>query len=536
MKATIEDGIVYSPHPKVDIPECSVYTAMKEFLTASPEQVALVDEKMHLTRGEFFSELRRFAAGFQAHGIGLGDRVCVHLDNSVENMVALFSITFTGASVLLSNPVLNESELVFQVDHADATHILTTPQYATKVTAVKEKTKVKGLFVIGGSGPGFVPVSGFAELKDDDFKEVLIEDPKGTTLAVFYSSGTTGHAKGMEISHYSLVANLHMTKVLVSYQPGDVLLAWYPITYASGFMFIPVAACAGATCVIVQPGLTFEQFVYYVNKYKVTTLASVPTRLYFYLADMVRTGTKLSSIKTINMGGTVLTETFARKILAAFDGVRSLRNHYGMSESCGVLCSPPKGEISSGNVGFPAPMVELKFIDLETGEKVGPRQYGELYFRIPSVMKGYYKNPELVKEFMDEDGWCRSGDIMYYDEDGRVYFVDRVKDMIKCLDQQVSSMELEGLLQSHPSVADASVVGVPITEYGDAPAAFVVLRDPSLASPELAAALKEHVASKTEKFKHLYGGVVFLDRLPRNTNGKVIKRQLWHMYEKSKIY
>ncbi|KAL1481223.1 hypothetical protein MTO96_034596, partial [Rhipicephalus appendiculatus] len=98
---------------------------------------------MRLTRGEFFSKLRRFAAGFQAHGIGLGDRICVHLDNSVENMIALFSITFTGASVLLSNPVLNENELLFQVDHADATHILTTPQYAAKVTAVKEKTKAK---------------------------------------------------------------------------------------------------------------------------------------------------------------------------------------------------------------------------------------------------------------------------------------------------------------------------------------------------------------------------------------------------------
>ncbi|KAL3211377.1 hypothetical protein MRX96_008470 [Rhipicephalus microplus] len=341
MKAPIKDGIVYSPHPKVDIPVCSVYTALQEFLTASPERVALVDEKVRLTRGEFFCQLRRYAAGFQAHGIGLGDRVCVHLDNSVENMVALFSITFTGASVLLSHPVLNENELFFQVDHADATHILTTPQYATKVMAVKEKTNVKGMFVIGDSIPGFVSVSVFVELNDGDFKEVHIKDPKGTTLAVFYSSGTTGHAKGMEISHYSLVANMHLTKVLVSYQPRDVLLAWYPITYASGFMFIPVAACSGATCVIVQPGLTFEQFVYYVNKYKVTTLASAPTRLRFYLADMVRTGTKLPSIKTINVGGTVLTETFARKILAAFDGVRSLRNHYG-------------------NVGFPAPMVELK--------------------------------------------------------------------------------------------------------------------------------------------------------------------------------
>ncbi|KAL1485813.1 hypothetical protein MTO96_047202 [Rhipicephalus appendiculatus] len=96
---------------------------------------------MRLTRGEYFSRLRRFAAGFQAQGIGLGDRVCVHLDNSVENMVALFSITFTGASVLLSNPALKENELLYQVDHADATHILTTPQYATKVSAVKEKSE-----------------------------------------------------------------------------------------------------------------------------------------------------------------------------------------------------------------------------------------------------------------------------------------------------------------------------------------------------------------------------------------------------------
>ncbi|KAH6925284.1 hypothetical protein HPB50_003299 [Hyalomma asiaticum] len=111
MKATIKDGVVYSPHPKVDIPLFSVYTAMKGFLLASPERVALLDENMRLTRGEFFSRLRSFAAGFQAHGIGLGDRVCVHLDNSVENMVALLSITFTGASVLLSNPILNENRL-----------------------------------------------------------------------------------------------------------------------------------------------------------------------------------------------------------------------------------------------------------------------------------------------------------------------------------------------------------------------------------------------------------------------------------------
>ncbi|KAL1467239.1 hypothetical protein MTO96_042307, partial [Rhipicephalus appendiculatus] len=224
MKATIEDGIVYSPHPKVDIPECSVYMALKEFLTATPERVALVDEKMCLTRGEFFSHLRKFAAGFQAHGIGLAS-------------------PSRGASVLLSNPILNENDLLFQVDYADATHILTTPQYATKVTAVKQKTNVKGLFVVGDSVPGFVSVSAFAELNDDDFKEA------------------------MEISHYTLVANMYITRTIVSYGPEDVLLAWYPITYSPGLIFIAVAAATGATSVVVQSGLTFDQFVYYVKKY-----------------------------------------------------------------------------------------------------------------------------------------------------------------------------------------------------------------------------------------------------------------------------
>ncbi|XP_077521117.1 luciferin 4-monooxygenase-like isoform X2 [Amblyomma americanum] len=536
MKATIKDGIVYSPYPKVEIPSCSVYTAMKHFLTESPEQLAVLDDHTRLTRGEFLSRLRRFAAGFQAHGVGPGDRVCVHIGNSVENLVALFSITFTGASVLLSNPMLNESELLFQVDHSDATHILTSSQWAAKARAIQEKSKVRGLFLMDGDVPGFVSISNFANKKEDDFKEVPIPDPKNTTVALYYSSGTTGHAKGVEITHYSVIAHLHQTLSLVSYDHGDVLLTWYPITYASGFTFTPVAVCAGAVCVVTNPGLSFDQLVHYINKYQVTILASIPTRLYYYVADMLRTGTKLPSVKKINVGGTVLTRAFAERIMAAFDDLRSLRNHYGMSESCGVLCSPPNGDMASGSVGFPAPMAELKFLDLDTGEKVGPRQNGELYFRIPSVAKGYYKNPELTRKFKGEDGWFRSGDIMYYDEDGRVYFVDRVKDIIKCLDQQVSSVELESLLQSHGIVADAAVVGVEDTRYGDAPAAFVVLRNSSKPPAEIAAELKALVADQTEKFKHLYGGVVFVDRLPRNTNGKVMKQQLKAMYEKCNVY
>ncbi|KAH9382449.1 hypothetical protein HPB48_004289 [Haemaphysalis longicornis] len=177
-----------------------------------------------------------------------------------------------------------------------------------------------------------------------------------------------------------------------------------------------------------------------------------------------------------------------------------------------------------------------QFLDVDTGKKAGPMQYGEMYFRIASVMKGYYKNPDLTSKFRDAEGWCRSGDVMYYDEDGRVYYVDRLKDIIICLDQQVSSCELESILQSHNTVADAAVVGVPDTRYGDAPAAFVVAKDRARPPNEIATELKHLVAGKTETFKHLYGGVVFIDRLPRNAHGKVLKNKLRHLYKDSKVY
>lgn len=536
MKATIKDGVLYSPYPKVDIPSSSIYTAMKKFLCKAADQLAVVDEAMRLTRGEFLSRMKRFAAGFQAHGVGLGDCVCVHVENSVENVVALFSLTFTGASVLLSNPVLNEGELLFQVEHSDATHILTTPRNAEKVLAVQQKINLKKLFIMGNEMAGFVSTSSFVDKNEDDFKEVPIEDPKSTTVALYYSSGTTGDAKGIEISHQSVVATLYMHATLMNNEPGDVQLAWYPITYASGFLFVPGATCAGSTCVIVHPGLSWDAFVYTVDKYQITLLGSVPTRLYYYVVDMMRTGTKLPSVKKITVAGSVLTEAFAEQIVVAFEGLRSMRNVYALSESCGVVCTSPHGELKPKGVGFPGPMVELKFLDMDTGKKVGPMQYGELYFRIPSVMKGYYKNPELTSKFMDGEGWCQSGDLMYYDEDGRVYFVDRLKDMIQCLDHQVAACELESLLQSHDSVVDAAVIGVPDTKYGDAPAAFVVAKKGAGPLTDLAAELKCLIAAKTETFKHLYGGVAFTDRLPRNANGKVMKRQLTRLYTETKVY
>lgn len=530
MKAPIKDNIVYSPYPDVKIPSCSVYAAMKNFLAVSPDQLAVVDDNTSLTRAQFLVRMKRYAAGFQALGIRPEERVCVHIGNSAENIAALYGLVFAGATVVLAHTSMNEEELCYQLNDADCSLILTEPPYASKILKAKEQLKLEGLYMLGEAA-GFVSVSHFRDLDENDFKEVPVPDPKDALIALFYSSGTTGLPKGVEISHHCLVANLHMSRGTLCYEENDVLLAWNPITYASGFMFTIVAACMGSTCVMVDPSIPFEEFVRYSNKFKVTTIASSPTGLQYLLGQMKRTGVRPESICKINVGGTLVTEALAKNVVSVFKDLRCLRNIYGMSESCGVVCSPPADQINFGNIGFPGPMVELKFLDLETGEKLGPNKQGELYFRIPSVMKGYHNMPEKTADFMDSDGWCRSGDIASYDEDGRVYFVDRIKDMIKCLDHQVSPSDLERVLQGHEDVADAAVVGVPHVEYGDMPVAFVVLRNTAGCPEDVAEKLKNFVAGETPYYKHIYGGVFVIDRLPRNVNGKVLKQQLKLLYK-----
>ncbi|XP_037520506.2 uncharacterized protein LOC119397140 [Rhipicephalus sanguineus] len=312
MKARIEDAVVYSPYPKVDIPICSVYSAISKFLSMRPEKLAVVDEQISLTRGEFLVRMKRYAAGFQAHGLGPEHRVAVHLGNSAENLTALFALTFTGASVILCNPVLNQDELLFQMSDGGASHAFTSSQLAPKVLAVSSKLQLK-------------------------------KNHGSALLLVWYDWPRKRH----EISHYSFVANLHMTGSVLTYEEkeNDVLLAWYPLTYASGFLFTIVARASAPPASRDDTG----------------ECADPPSLLLVrYGAD----GHGPPSVRKLNVGGTVLTCSLADRLRAAFPGLRCLRNLYGMSESCSVLCSPPTDEISAANIGFPAPMVELKVRNL----------------------------------------------------------------------------------------------------------------------------------------------------------------------------
>lgn len=529
MRARIEDGVVYSPFPAADIPCCSFYIAAKTALLDDPEKPALADGFVSLTRRELFLLMQRYAVGFQKHGVQPGDRVCVHINSSVYSFAAMWGCVFAGASIVLAKTSLTECELRYQLSDSDSTHILTDTAFAVKARKAASSLKIKGLFATAPAD-GFVSTSSFLNTDEAFFREVLVENPRDCVLGICYTSGTTGLAKGVVITHYGFVANMATAGPCFSWDASDVVLIAAPITHASGINCITFGVLLGAHFVIATPGASLQCISELVEKYKVTSLSLPPAHLRAIVAGMQSTGNRLKGIRRIGSGGMVFSEALLREIKESFVDFECLVNGYAMTESVGILCSPSIHATKGADVGFPAPSSEIKIVDISTQKKLGPNQTGEVRFRIPSMTRGYYKRPKETAELFDEDGWCKSGDAGYYDNDGRVYIVQRLKEMIKCLDNQVVPAEIEELvLEEHrEDISEVVVVGLTHDEYGEAPAAFVVLKKQSSEQydEELAKKIKTTVSDNLAVHKHLYGGVFFMESLPKTETGKVSRATL----------
>ncbi|XP_054922966.1 uncharacterized protein [Dermacentor andersoni] len=526
LRPHIENNVLYSPHAKVNVPVCSIYSAVKAFLSAAGSKLAVVDYYRSYTRQELLRVIERHAVGFQSLGVRKGHHVCIHLRNSVDAFVTAFALVFAGATVVLCNTSLKHRELLMRMTNSEATHVVTDPPNAEKIGKVCDEVSMpeKSRFVLGEAA-GFISILGFEHMEEKDFREVAVPDPRNTLAALAYSSGTGGLAKGIEITHYSFVANMVQNKNCMASDETDVLLAWNPITHTCGFLFTMLAACVGSTCVVVSPALTYNQFIDVCNKYQVSSLFGFPSRIHRLMQEMQRSRVRLESVRKLCIAGCSVTEPLMREALAVFPNLRNFRNLYGVAECCGLLAAPGQDEINCSDVGFPTPNVALKFVCLQTGCALGPHEHGEVTFRTASMMRGYYKLPRETAEIVDANGWCRTGDLAFYDESGRVHVVERLKEMIKCMDNQVAPAELEELiLSSCPAVAEVGVVGLPHPDYGEVPTAFVT-RKPGQDISEKE--IKKLVAENLATYKQLLGGVYFPASLPRmETTGKLLRSVL----------
>ncbi|XP_077486211.1 uncharacterized protein LOC144097343 isoform X1 [Amblyomma americanum] len=525
MRARIEDGVVYSPFPAAEIPCCSFYEAAKEALFKDPDKLALTDGAVAVACRELFVRMQRYAAGFQKHGVKPGDRVCVAIGNSVDSFAAMWGCVFTGASVVLASMSYTERELRYRLNDSDSTHILTEPAYADITTKAAAPLKLKAFFATGPV-EGFVSTAAFQDLDEAAFREVPIQDPRNCVLCTCYTSGTTGLPKGAVITHYSFLANLATARPCLCWEESDVVLVASSLSHASGFLFVTTGILLGAAVVMAPAGVKFERVRQLVSKYKVTTLSILSGHFGLLVDEMHRTGHRLPGVRRINLCGSAFPQAARKTVQAMFRDLEWIVDMYAMTESMAVLCSTSVHAAAGTDVGFPAACSQIKVVDVVTRQNLGPNHTGEICFRAPTVLKEYYKRPKETAEIFDNEGWCKTGDAGYYDEDGRLFIVQRLKEMIKCIDNQVNPAEIEELiLQEHwEQISEVAVVGLPHPMYGQSPAAAVVLRDHSgnkYDPANLAKRIKATIADNLAMHKNLHGGVFYFDSLPKTESGKL---------------
>jgi acyl-CoA synthetase (AMP-forming)/AMP-acid ligase II len=301
---------------------------------------------------------------------------------------------------------------------------------------------------------------------------------------------------------------------------NDTLIGVLPLFHIYGLVVVlNLGLYQGATIVTV-PRFELEPFLQLLQDHEVTLAHLVPPIVLALSKNPLVDNYKLPKLKTIFCGAAPLDENLTRACMERLDC--DVRQGYGMTETSPVTHSSPAdpSQVKFGSVGVPAPNTECKVVDLATGELLGSNKEGEICVRGPQVMKGYLNRPEATAATIDPEGWLHTGDIGYADADGHFFIVDRAKELIKYKGFQVPPAELEALLLTHPSVADAAVIPIPDDEAGEIPKAFVVLKKAATAEE-----LMDFVAERVAPHKKIRL-LEFIDKIPKSASGKILRRVL----------
>jgi acyl-CoA synthetase (AMP-forming)/AMP-acid ligase II len=394
-----------------------------------------------------------------------------------------------------------------------------------KVKAVQQQLpgRIKEVFTFGDA-PGATP---FASLLSNDGKYPRPHiDPLTTVAVIPYSSGTTGLAKGVELTHYNLVANvLQLESADVNNYNNEVMAVFLPFFHIYG-MVVPMGmGLHKGNTLVVMPKFDLVAFLQIVQDYKVTLSHAVPPVILALAKEPIVSKYDISSIRVLLCAAAPLGPESELEVRQKLKTV-NVRQGYGMTEMSPTITTvvlKPGERQKPGSAGILVPNIIAKIVDPATGKECGVGERGELWVDGPNKMKGYLRNPSATDATIDKDGFLHTGDICYIDEDGDIFIVDRLKELIKYKGFQVPPAELEELLLTHPHIADAAVVGKPDEEAGELPTAFVVLKKgKEISLKEIAA----FVEAKVAPHKKLRGGIWLVQEIPKSASGKILRRIL----------
>ncbi|HKZ02120.1 MAG TPA: 4-coumarate--CoA ligase family protein [Pyrinomonadaceae bacterium] len=511
--------IFKGPFPQVQIPEMPLTDFVLQRARGLADKPALIDGPSGrvLTYAQLVQQIRQVAAGLSRRGLKKGDVLAILSPNVPEYGIVFHAVAMLGGASTLVNPLYTEEEIAHQLRDSGARFIFTVPQFLEKARQAARDTRVEELIVFGEAEDAV----SFASLLEADVEiPVVAIAPREDIVALPYSSGTTGLAKGVMLTHYNLVANLRQMEDLCYFTANDTLMCVLPLFHIYGLMVVlNMGLYTGAT-IVTMPRFDLEQFLRTARDYEVTLAHVVPPIVLALSKNPMVDEYKLPKLSTLFSGAAPLGEELTRACMQRLSC--QIRQGYGMTETSPVthssLADPTK--VKFGSVGVAAPNTECKIIDLTSGEPLGPNKQGEICVRGPQIMKGYLNRPEATAATIDPEGWLHTGDIGYADEDGHFFVVDRAKELIKYKGFQVPPAELEAILLTHPAIADAAVIPHPDAEAGEVPKAFVVTKAQATAEE-----IMEFVTSRVAPYKRIRL-IEFVDKIPKSPSGKILRRLL----------
>ena len=504
-----------------------VADVVREVASKRPDHVAIRHGDRQLTYAELDQRSNRLAQALLAAGASAGSRIA-YLDRTAPEAVELFfAASKIGAVTVPMNWRLAPPELAAVLGDAQPPVFIAGPTYAE---VAEELTR------------GLKPAPRLILVTDDDersYERWLAAhdavDPgrlgeSHDVVLQMYTSGTTGVPKGVLTTHRNLAACAE-TSPHWAFGSDSVSLTPLPMFHIGGLGWAFLGLWNGATTILVRdfvPEAVLDLF----ERRRVTNAVLVPTMIQLLAAVTGAAERDYSALRCISYGASPITTPVLKAALRTFRC--PLYGVYGLTESTGGITQldpadhDPDGprEHLLRSAGKPFPWVELRIVDPATGEELGPGKVGEVWLRAPNVMAGYYNRPAETAAALTPDGWLRTGDGGYADEEGYLFLTDRVKDMIVSGGENVYPVEVEEALCQHPDVDDVAVIGVPDPRWGEAVKALVIRRPGSSSTPEeLVAFARERLAG----YK-LPRSVDFVDELPRTPTGKVLKRELRARY------
>ncbi|GAA3235920.1 fatty-acid--CoA ligase FadD5 [Pseudonocardia petroleophila] len=482
------------------------------FARTTPDAVAFRDGDLTLTWTQTHARVSRMASVLAGHGVGPGDRVAVLALNSVPLIEAMAAVLRLGAICVPVNFRLVAEEVTYVLTDSGARVVVADDAFAPLAGAAGA-----GTVVTIGAGHEDLLAGG-----SEDYTELPVDD--AAPALVMYTSGTTGRPKGAVLSHRNMYLHAYANALQAGSGVGDnVGMSGAPLFHIAGVSGFYNTLIAGGTTVLTPSGgFDPSAMLDLLERERVSTVFFVPAQWAAIVAVPGVRDRDLSALRRAVWGAAPASTTLLRTMIDTFPGAEVM-TAFGQTECSPVTCMLG-GEDSIrkiGSIGKPIVGVEVRIVDDEMVD-VAPGEVGEIVYRGPTVMAGYWNKPEETAEAF-RGGWFHSGDLVRADPDGYLYVVDRKKDMIISGGENIYCAEVENALAAHPKVAEVAIIGVPDERYGEAPLAVIAPRDPAdpPTADDIEAFSREHLAAYKRPRR-----IVLVDALPRNPSGKVLKTAL----------